>query len=145
MDIELEQVVSEARRLHDQFVTDHVALVQRWSELVEEHKSQVDTWSLTRPHSDELEESFLEQRKSNMSINSEFRDWTRRYNVIQTELQSELTLPSEADVRTKLAAMRKLRSETLRNLEVEIPLLQGILSRFESAVRSLGSYNSAPE
>jgi uncharacterized coiled-coil DUF342 family protein len=115
MSTELEKITSETQLLYGQFSNDRRALSRRRSELVEQFKSQVSTWELTRPHSDELESGFLEQRKAIVSINDEFTDWTRRYNAGQRQLQAQLTSPSESDLSTKISDVRKLRGELLRN------------------------------
>jgi hypothetical protein len=142
LEIDLGKMVSETQLLQHRFTDSHEELTRRWSTLVEEFKSQVKTWSLTRPHRDEMEAAFLGQRRRIMSINGEFHGWTKRYNALQTRLQSELTPASKSDLATKLSDVRRLRHEILRNLDVEIPLLEDILNRFESAVNTLGSFNS---
>jgi hypothetical protein len=143
--IELEKMASETQLLHGRFLNDRRALSRRRAELVEESKSQVSTWELTRPHSDDLENGFLEQRKAIVSINDEFTDWTRRYNAGQRQVQAQLTSPSESDLPTKISDVRRLRGELLRNFEVELPLLEKIVRRLENAVGVLSSFNSAPE
>jgi len=143
--IELEKMASETQLLHGRFLNDRRALSRRRAELVEESKSQVSTWELTRPHSDDLENGFLEQRKAIVSINDEFTDWTRRYNAGQRQVQAQLTSPSESDCRRKISDVRRLRGELLRNFEVELPLLEKIVRRLENAVGVLSSFNSAPE
>ena len=145
MSTELEKITSETQLLYGQFSNDRRALSRRRSELVEQFKSQVSTWELTRPHSDELESGFLEQRKAIVSINDEFTDWTRRYNAGQRRLQAQLTSPSESDLSTKISDVRKLRGELLRNFEVELPLLEKIIRRLESAVGVMSRFNSSPE
>jgi hypothetical protein len=144
VNIELEKITSETQVLNNRFVNDRRALSKRKTELFEEFKSQISTWALTRPHSDELEDAFLEQRKTIVSINDEFGDWTRRYNEAQKQLQGDLTPPSESDDETKLFDVQRFR-ELLRNFEPELLRLEKIINRFEGAVRILSSFNSSPE
>jgi hypothetical protein len=139
---ELEKNAKESLRLHDRFAGEHALLIQRWTVLINEHKSQVDAWALSRPHDDESELRFLEQRKANMLIHDEFRVWIGRLNSTQKRLQTELTPTSESDISTKLIDVKKLSEELIRNLEIELPKLRKIVQRFHESVSKLASLNN---
>lgn len=144
MNIELERISAEAQNLHERFLNDRGELSKRRSELFKEFKSQVATWELTRPHSDDLERAFLAQRKAIVAINDEFNDWTRRYNEAQKQVVRQLTPSSESDDETRLSDVRKLL-ELIRKLEPELPRLKKIVNRLENTVRVISSFNPAPQ
>jgi hypothetical protein len=144
VNVELEEIVRETQLLSKRFESRRQELTQRWRELSMERSSQARSWDLTRPHPDELEAGFLAQRKTIQLIMEEFTDWTVRFNLAGRPLMDSLTPHSESDTETKVSDVERVR-ELYQHFEAELPLLERIVGRLESAVAVLGSFNSAPD
>jgi hypothetical protein len=142
LEIELEQVALETRRVQVQFTEELENQNRRWTELIRERKLQIEKWDSSRPHDDELEYRFLERREENMLINEEFREWLRQYKMTQSEVNGELSSPTDSELSTKLSDVWRMKIALERNLDIEIPRLKDILNRFEESVLELGSFNS---
>jgi hypothetical protein len=141
VNIEQKRVLSEVHELYGQFVKDQKEIERRRSELFREFQSQTGLWSFTRPHDDESEYEFLEQRKTINSIHDEYNVYLKRCNAVQRQVVSTLTPPSETDIETTMSDLQRLKEMTL-NLEPELQQLQEIVVRYEVALNVLRKFNS---
>jgi hypothetical protein len=137
---ELERLLDESRNLQQRYLEEYNELIQRWSNLVNEYRLMIESWTSSGSQSRDQIDTINMKRQGIRSIVGEHTDWLNKYSGEQREIQQKIAEAQRKDEADQLLVYQEVRQSITRNLYEDLFHMRKIVERFEDSVAGLRGY-----